>query len=235
VQIAVVIPTYNEAGNIARMIEQVLARISEASDEQRVIVVDDNSPDGTGDIADRLAQNDPRINVIHRQTKDGLGRAYIAGFSQALADGADRLVQLDADFSHDPADITRLLDACQTADLAIGSRYTAGGSTSDWSRTRLLLSRCGSWSARLILGVPVADLSGGFKCWRAETLAPLLDRITATGFVFQAETTFLAHRAGARIVEVPIIFHERAIGESKMSPAIAFEGFWRVLMLRRIH
>ena len=229
-----VLPTYNEAENI----EPIVAAIGEqlqlaAPDSWRILVVDDGSPDGTGQIVDRLAEADSRIEVLHRTVKEGLGRAYVAGFKRALEGGADLVVQMDADFSHDPSDVPRLIAAAADADLVIGSRYTAGGQVTDWGLTRRLLSRGGSKYSRLVLGIPVRDLTGGFKCLRRSTLEALdLEHVRAQGYVFQIEVTYRAILAGLKVVEIPITFRDRRAGESKMSWTITGEAMWTVLKLR---
>jgi dolichol-phosphate mannosyltransferase len=226
-----VLPTYNEAGNLEPIVAQSLA---ELPDDARVLVVDDASPDGTGAIADRLAAELPeRVEVLHRTGKRGLGPAYIAGFRRALAGGAGLVLEMDADFSHDPADLPRLLAAAEGADLAIGSRYVAGGRVEAWSPSRRLLSRGGSAYARRLLGLDVRDLTGGFKCFRREVLEAIdLDSVDSRGYAFQVEMTYRAARRGFRVVEVPIVFHDRREGASKMTAAIAAEAAWRVPWLR---
>ncbi|HVV89968.1 MAG TPA: polyprenol monophosphomannose synthase, partial [Solirubrobacterales bacterium] len=202
--------------------------------DAHILVVDDNSPDGTGEIADRLAAADPGIEVLHRQGKEGLGPAYIAGFRHALAGGAAFVLQMDSDFSHDPADLPRLLAAMDSADVAIGSRYVAGGGVTDWSFLRRVVSRGGSFYAGLVLRVRPRDLTGGFKCWRRAVLETIdLDAVAARGYVFQVEMTYRALQAGFSVREVPIVFRDRLEGESKMSPAIAIEAAWQVPLLRR--
>jgi dolichol-phosphate mannosyltransferase len=223
----VCLPTYNERENLERMIE-ALEPLGVG-----VLVIDDNSPDGTGAIADELAATRDWVSVLHRTAKEGLGRAYIAGFREVLAGDADYVLQMDCDFSHDPADVPRLIAAAKAgADLAIGSRYVAGGGTSNWGLHRQLMSRGASIFIRLIL-MPVRDATGGFKCWRREALEAIdLDSIDGAGYVFQVETTFRARRKGFRVVEIPIHFADRTAGESKMSFAVALEGIWRVPRLR---
>ena len=227
----VVLPTYDEADNIRPMSAAILASLPGAT----LLVVDDGSPDGTGTIADELARTDPRIRVRHRAAKQGLGRAYLDGFGVALAGGAERIVQMDADFSHDPAVLPELLAPLLggTADLVIGSRYTPGGGVVDWGLGRRLISRGGSLFARLVLGLPVRDLTGGFKAWRAPTLASIpFDGVHAGGYVFQIEMTFRADRIGGRIREVPITFRDRRVGQSKMSRRIVVEALVVVVQLR---
>jgi dolichol-phosphate mannosyltransferase len=228
-----VVPTYNEAENLEPFVRRVLPRLASAAGEHRVLIVDDSSPDGTGEIADRLAVELDSVEVLHRSEKDGLGRAYQAGFERALAEGAELVMQMDVDFSHDPKHVPSLIAAAANADLVLGSRYVAGGGVTDWGLARRLLSRGGSWYARKVLGVPVRDLTGGFKCFRRE----LLERLSASGFQtagfgFQVEVTYRAIRAGARVREVPIRFRDRQVGASKMSSRIVVEALWRVLQLR---
>jgi len=228
--IRVVLPTYNEADNLERLIEAVL---DAAPDVAGILVVDDDSPDGTGRIADRLAAADSRIEVLHRPSKEGLGPAYVAGFRQALDEGADLIVQMDVDFSHDPTDVPRLLAAMADADLALGSRYVAGGGVGEWGRVRRAISRSGSVYARLWLGIGVRDLTGGFKCYRRQVLEAIRpESVGALGYAFQVETTYRAELAGFRIVEVPIVFSDRRVGESKMSRSIVAEAAVRVPLMR---
>lgn len=227
----VVLPTYDEAENITPMSRAILAALPAAT----LLVVDDGSPDGTGRIADELAAADPRIRVRHRAAKQGLGRAYLDGFGVALQGGAEWVVQMDADFSHDPAVLPDLLAPLErgAADLVIGSRYTAGGGVVDWGIGRRLISRGGSLFARIVLGLPANDLTGGFKAWRAPTLGAIpFDGIHAGGYVFQIEMTHRANHAGARITEVPIIFRDRRVGQSKMSRRIVVEALVVVVQLR---
>ncbi|MEA2418284.1 MAG: dolichol-phosphate mannosyltransferase [Thermoleophilaceae bacterium] len=228
-----VVPTYNEAENLEPFVRAVLPRLAAAASEHQVLIVDDSSPDGTGDIADRLAAELDSVEVLHRAKKDGLGRAYAAGFERALAAGAQLVMQMDVDFSHDPQHVPALIAAAADADLAIGSRYVAGGGVTDWGLTRRLLSRGGSWYARTVLGVPVKDLTGGFKCFRRELLERLdPSSFRTAGFGFQVEVTYRALRSGARVSEVPIRFRDRETGTSKMSSRIVVEALWRVLALR---
>ncbi len=231
--IRVVLPTYNEADNLESIVAAVLAAAPEGTG---ILVVDDASPDGTGELADRLAAADPRIDVLHRREKRGLGPAYVAGFGRALASGAERIVQMDADFSHDPADVPRLIAATMDgagADLALGSRYVEGGGIGDWGRARKAISRWGSTYARTWLGLDLQDLTGGFKCYRREVVEGIrMETVSALGYAFQIETTYRAVRAGFRVVEVPIIFSDRRVGESKMSRAIVAEAAWRVPIMR---
>jgi dolichol-phosphate mannosyltransferase len=225
-----VLPTYNEADNLESLVEAALANLPA---DARVLVVDDSSPDGTGEIADRLAAGEERIEVLHRPLKEGLGPAYLAGFRRALDGGAGFVLEMDSDFSHDPADLPRLLAAAETADLAIGSRYVAGGEVENWTPVRKAISRGGSTYARLILGLPVRDLTGGFKCFRREVLETIpLGEIGSRGYAFQVEMTYRAAEAGFKIAEVPICFRERRAGTSKMSGRIVAEAAWKVPMLR---
>ncbi len=225
-----VLPTYNEADNIAAFTEAARRALPES---RRVLIVDDSSPDGTGRIADRLAKAHPDIEVMHRGRKQGLGPAYLAGFQRALAEGARLIVQMDSDFSHEPAYLPRLLDAARRADLVVGSRYIPGGGVTEWGPMRRAISRGGSAYARLVLGVGIRDLTGGFKCWRREALEAIdLDAVRSLGYAFQVEMTYRAIEAGFHVVEVPITFRERRIGASKMSRAIVAEAVWRVPWLR---
>jgi len=228
-----VVPTYNEAENLEPFVRQVLPRLASATGDHRVLIVDDSSPDGTGEIADRLAAELESVEVLHRVEKDGLGRAYAAGFERALAEGAELVMQMDVDFSHDPKHVPSLIAAAADADLVLGSRYVTGGGVTDWGLARRLLSRGGSWYARTVLGVPVRDLTGGFKCFRRELLEDLtLSGFQSAGFGFQVEVTYRAIRSGARVREVPIRFRDRQVGTSKMSSRIVLEALWRVLELR---
>ncbi len=235
-----ILPTYDEAANLERIVEAVLPRLAEAAASSsqangahRVLVVDDSSPDGTGAIADRLAAGHDAVEVLHRPVKEGLGRAYLAGFERALDAGAALVIEMDADFSHDPADLARLIGASEEADLVLGSRYVPGGGVADWGRFRRMLSRGGSWYARTVLGVAVNDLTGGFKCFRRETLEDIgLDRVETQGYGFQIELTYRAIQAGKSVREVPIVFRERRAGRSKMTARIALEAVWRVPSMR---
>jgi dolichol-phosphate mannosyltransferase len=227
-----VLPTYNEADNVEPI---VTAALEQLPANRRVLVVDDGSPDGTGELADRLAAERDDVEVLHRDAKSGLGPAYVAGFRRALAAGADLVAQMDADFSHDPADLPRLLDAVREADLALGSRYVAGGGVEDWGPGRRAISRGGSAYARAVLGVPVRDLTGGFKVFRRAVLEAIdLETIPSLGYAFQIETTFRALRAGFRVVEIPIRFRDRRVGDSKMTGAIVVEAALRVPMMRLV-
>ncbi len=230
-----VIPTYNERENIERIVDAADPVLAEAApDGHRILIVDDGSPDGTGQIADRLAAERGAVAVLHRTVKEGLGPAYIAGFQAALASGAQFVMEMDADFSHDPADLARLLAAARDgADLALGSRYVPGGAVIDWGALRRAVSRGGSWYARRVLGLDVHDLTGGFKCFRREVLERIdLPTVQAAGYAFQVELTYRAVRAGFRVVEVPITFRNREHGTSKMSARIAVEAALLVPRMR---
>jgi dolichol-phosphate mannosyltransferase len=226
----VILPTYNEAENVERIVGAVLEHLPGS---RLVLIVDDNSPDGTGEIADRLAEADDSVAVLHRARKEGLGPAYLAGFRVALDGGAERVIEMDADFSHDPRYLPALIEATADADLAIGSRYVSGGGITDWGPMRRFISRGGSAYARAALGLPIQDLTGGFKCFRRIVLESIdLDTIEARGYAFQVETTYRAIKSGFRVVEVPIVFKDRADGTSKMSKAIVAEAMWRVPAMR---
>jgi dolichol-phosphate mannosyltransferase len=226
-----ILPTYNEADNLEPLVEAARAKLPPTA---RVLIVDDSSPDGTGEIADRLASRHENVVVLHRARKEGLGPAYIAGFREALAGGAGLLLEMDADFSHDPAYLPRLLEEAKRADVVLGSRYVPGGGVSDWGPLRRVVSRGGSAYARLVLGLNIRDLTGGFKCFRREVLEAIdLDAISTRGYAFQVEMTYRADRLGFKIVEVPIIFRERRVGSSKMDLGIAAEAIWRLPLLRR--
>jgi dolichol-phosphate mannosyltransferase len=226
-----VLPTYNEAGNVEAFVEAALAKLPASA---RVLIVDDNSPDGSGEIAERLAARHERVEVMHRPRKEGLGPAYVAGFKRALDGGAGLVLEMDSDFSHDPAYLPRLLEVGERADLAIGSRYVPGGGVGDWSAPRRAISRGGSTYARLLLGLRVRDLTGGFKCFRREVLEAIdLDSIQSRGYAFQVETTYRTIQRGFDVVEFPIVFRERRAGSSKMGYSIVLEAAWRVPLLRR--
>ena len=233
-----VLPTYDEAENLERIVRAVLPVLARSPvDDHRVLVVDDASPDGTGAIADRLAAELPgRVEVLHRGAPEGLGPAYLAGFARALAAGADLVLEMDADFSHDPADVERLVRTVVDggADLALGSRYVPGGRVADWGLGRRLVSRAGCLYAQLVLGLPVRDLTGGFKCFRRAVLEAIeLETVRSRGYAFQVELTHRTLRAGFRVVEVPITFRDRELGRSKMSWAIAGEAVVLLPRLRR--
>jgi dolichol-phosphate mannosyltransferase len=225
------LPTYNERENLRPMIAALSAALDTSQD--RVLVIDDGSPDGTGEIADRLAAEHSWVSVLHRAMKEGIGPAYVAGFRQALAEGAELVLEMDCDFSHDPADVPRLIAAAEGADLVLGSRYAPGGGTANWGLVRRLVSRGGCLYAQVVLGMRVRDLTGGFKCFRRQTLEAIdLDALSAHGYAFQIETTYRVKRAGLRIQEVPITFVERRAGASKMTGSIVAEAVWRVPLLR---
>jgi dolichol-phosphate mannosyltransferase len=227
VRTTVCLPTYNERENVESMVRALDDK------DVRVLVVDDNSPDGTGEIADRLAAELDYVDVLHRERKEGLGPAYLAGFRRALAEGAELVLEMDCDFSHSPDDVPRLVAAAADADLVIGSRYAPGGSIGDWGAVRRFVSYGGSMYARVLLSAPVRDLTGGFKCFHRRVLETIdLDAIHSRGYAFQIETTYRALRAGFRVVEIPIHFVDREEGGSKMSRAIVAEGIWKVLGLR---
>ena len=226
----VILPTYNEAENVVRLVGEVLERLPTS---RRVLIVDDNSPDGTGEIADRLAEASEDVTVLHREHKEGLGPAYLAGFREALDGGAELVIEMDADFSHDPAYLPQLLRAIEDADLVLGSRYVPGGGVTEWGKMRRFISKRGSGYARRMLGVRIRDLTGGFKCFRREVLEAIdLDSITSRGYAFQVETTYRAIQAGFRVVEVPIVFRDRSEGSSKMTKGIVAEAIWRVPAMR---
>jgi dolichol-phosphate mannosyltransferase len=233
VNVVVCLPTYNERGNLEAMVRALADVIGRHDLDARVLVIDDSSPDGTGELADRLCGEFRFLRVLHRPKKEGLGPAYIAGFLWALGAGAERIVEIDCDFSHDPGDLPRLLEATDTADLALGSRYVDGGGTRNWGLGRRSISRFGSFYSRVLLGVRVRDLTGGFKCYRRQVLEAIgVERISSKGYAFQIETTYRAIRAGFRVVEVPIVFSEREAGTSKMSRAIVLEAMGKVPVLR---
>jgi dolichol-phosphate mannosyltransferase len=228
-----ILPTYNEAENIDPLVRAVLPQLEAAGVPHTVLIVDDSSPDGTGEIADRLAAELEPVRVLHRPQKEGLGRAYLSGFGVALDEGADLVLEMDSDFSHDPADLPRLIGAAREADLVLGSRYVQGGGVEDWGLIRRTLSRGGSWYARAMLRVPVRDLTGGFKCFRREVLEALaLHDVHADGYGFQIELTYRTIQAGFRVLELPITFRERRMGSSKMTARIALEAVWKVPALR---
>jgi dolichol-phosphate mannosyltransferase len=224
------LPTYNERENLEPMV-RALGELG--LDGLEVLVIDDGSPDGTGEIADRLAAELPWVHVLHRARKEGLGPAYLAGFARALELGADFVFEMDCDFSHDPADVPRLAASAEDADLVLGSRYVAGGGTRNWGLVRRFISRGGSLYAQVLLGLGIRDLTGGFKCYRRAVLETIdLAGIDSRGYAFQIETTYRAIRAGFRVVEVPITFADREVGGSKMSKSIVVEAVWKVPALR---
>ncbi|HYU17580.1 MAG TPA: polyprenol monophosphomannose synthase [Chloroflexota bacterium] len=225
----VIVPTFNERENLPQLLPAILGQ----GPEFHVLVVDDNSPDGTGELADDLADVEPRFGVLHRGGKRGLGTAYVAGFKWALEHGFDYVFEMDADFSHDPADLPRLLAAAIAGDVAVGSRWVGGGGTRNWSMLRTFVSRGGSMYAKLILAIPVNDLTSGFKCFSSYVLRRLeLDSIHSNGYAFQVEVNYRCHRLGFRITEVPIVFVDRRVGKSKMSPWIVLEAMAVVWKLR---
>jgi dolichol-phosphate mannosyltransferase len=228
----VCVPTYDERDNLEPLV-RALGEVLDVT-RDRVLVIDDRSPDGTGELADRLAAELPWLDVLHRPRKEGIGRAYLEGFARALETDAQLVLEMDCDFSHDPADVLRLIAACEDgADLALGSRWVDGGGTENWGLVRRVISRGGSLYARLVLGVSVRDLTGGFKCFRRHVLETIdRDAIAARGYGFQIEGTYRALRAGFRVVEVPITFADRRVGESKMSGAIVLEAMRQVPVLR---
>ena len=226
----VCLPTYNERENLQPMLE-ALGKVLGPHD--RVLVIDDGSPDGTGELADRLATELGFVDVLHRRVKEGLGPAYVAGFRHALARGAELVLEMDCDFSHDPADVPRLIAAAADADLVLGSRYVAGGRVENWGGVRRFVSTAGSLYARMLLGVHVRDLTGGFKCYRRAVVEAIdLDALSSRGYAFQIETTYRAIRAGFRVLEIPIKFVDREVGSSKMSRRIVLEAIWKVPALR---
>jgi dolichol-phosphate mannosyltransferase len=230
-----VLPTYNEAENIGPLVRAALPQLESSGLPHHVLIVDDNSPDGTGRLADELAAEDDRVRVLHRPGKQGLGRAYLAGFDVALREGADLIMEMDSDFSHDPADLPRLIAAAEgdAADVVLGSRYVPGGGVTQWGRLRRFVSRGGSAYARWLLGVPVRDLTGGFKCFHRSVLEAIdLEEVHADGYGFQIELTYKAIKAGYTVAEVPILFREREVGTSKMTSRIVLEAVWKVPALR---
>ena len=223
----VCLPTYNERENLEPMLRAL------GDKGVHVLVIDDNSPDGTGELADRLADELGYVGVLHRERKEGLGPAYLAGFRRALADGAELVLEMNCDFSHDPKDVPRLVAAAAEADVVLGSRYVAGGAVGNWGVLRRFVSAGGSWYARMVLGAPVHDLTGGFKCYRRTVLETIdLEAIHSKGYAFQIETTYRALRAGFHVLEIPITFVDREAGGSKMSKAIVAEAIWKVPGLR---
>jgi dolichol-phosphate mannosyltransferase len=230
-----ILPTYNEAANVEAILAAAGEVLGKAAPEGfRVLVVDDGSPDGTGRLADAMAEQHDWVRVLHRTEKAGIGPAYLAGFAHALEHGAGYVMEMDSDFSHDPADLARLLEAARgEADLALGSRYVPGGGVTDWGLLRQFISQGGSTYARLVLGLKVRDLTGGFKCFRREVLEAIdFEQVRSRGYAFQVELTYRAVQAGFRVTEVPIVFRDREQGQSKMSWRIAAEAMWLVPLLR---
>lgn len=228
------LPTYNEAENIERMVRRLLEMLRTSGIDGTILVIDDASPDGTGHLADALAASDAHVQVLHRSRKEGIGPAYVAGFQRALAAGADLVMEMDCDFSHDPDDVPRLVAAASSADVVLGSRYVAGGRVENWGLVRRMISQGGSLYARKVLAVDVRDLTGGFKCFRADVLKGLpLEDVASAGYVFQIEMTYRALKAGWLVTEIPITFRDRSAGTSKMSRGIVLEAAWRVPFLRR--
>jgi dolichol-phosphate mannosyltransferase len=230
-----ILPTYNEAANVEPIVHAAGEVLREAAPEGfRVLIVDDGSPDGTGELADGLAERHEWVHVLHRTEKAGIGPAYLAGFAHALEHGAGYLMEMDSDFSHDPADLARLLAAARgEVDLALGSRYVPGGGVTDWGLLRKFISQGGSTYARIVLGLKIRDLTGGFKCFRREVLEAIrFEEVRSRGYAFQVELTYRAVQAGFRVAEVPIVFRDREHGQSKMSWRIAAEAMWLVPRLR---
>jgi dolichol-phosphate mannosyltransferase len=230
VRVTICLPTYNERENLEPMLRALGDVLPNGG---RVLVVDDSSPDGTGQLADELSATLGYVDVLHRPHKEGLGRAYLAGFERALADGAELVLEMDCDFSHDPRDVPRLLEEAESVDLVLGSRYVEGGRVENWGALRRFVSFGGSLYARVLLGVGIRDLTGGFKCYRRAVLETIdLTAVTSSGYAFQIETTYRALRSGFRVAEIPITFADREIGSSKMSKRIFFEAVWKVPLLR---
>jgi dolichol-phosphate mannosyltransferase len=229
-RVLVIVPTYNEAKNLPQIVPAILRQ----DPRIEILVVDDNSPDGTGDLADRMATAKPRVHVLHRLAKEGLGRAYLSGFRWALDQGFEAIFEMDADFSHDPAFLPDFLKALESgADVVLGSRYATGVNVINWPISRLLLSLGANLYARVITGLPLTDSTGGFKCFRREVLEAIpLDRVRSNGYAFQIEMSFRAWKKGFHLVEIPIIFHDRVEGQSKMSKRIVREAIWMVWWLR---
>ncbi|MGB5017119.1 MAG: polyprenol monophosphomannose synthase, partial [Candidatus Nanopelagicales bacterium] len=224
-RIVVIIPTYNESGNV----ERIVGRVRSALPEVHVLIADDNSPDGTGQLADQLAADDDHVNVMHRLGKEGLGAAYLAGFTWALEMGYNVVIEMDADGSHQPEQLHFLLEALREADLVLGSRWVQGGSVVNWPKSREFLSRGGNWYTRVALGMPLRDATGGFRAFRASTLRALdLDGVGSAGYIFQVDLAYRTVQAGLRVVEVPIEFIEREVGTSKMDSSIVSESLWLV-------
>ncbi len=232
-KVIVVIPTYNERENLGELIKQIQKSIGDL----HILIVDDNSPDGTGEVAEALRKRTPeRIFVLHREKKEGIGRAYVEGFQYALRENYEVIVQMDADLSHDPSYLPVFLDQIRSCDLILGSRYIHGISVVNWDLKRLILSRLAIRYVQLIIGLPFTDTTSGFKCWRQETLRGIeLERTFSNGYLFQVETTCAAYRKGFKIIEIPIIFIERRQGRSKINLNIIWEAFWGVLRLKLKH
>jgi dolichol-phosphate mannosyltransferase len=231
----VCVPTYNEAPHVERLCLAVLSAMGKARIDGHLLVIDDGSPDGTGELAEALRSSQPRLHVLHRASKDGIGSAYLAGFAYALRHGADLVVEMDCDFSHDPSALPYLIEAAARADVVLGSRYVPGGRVEDWPLPRRLISRGGCWYARRLLSIDVRDVTGGFKCFRREVLQHLLVQdVRTAGYGFQIEMTYRALMDGHSVCEVPITFRDRVEGESKMSAGIALEAAATVLRLRRL-
>jgi dolichol-phosphate mannosyltransferase len=227
----VCLPTYNERENLEAMVRALGAVLD--TERDGVLVIDDDSPDGTGKLADRLSSELPWVAVLHRERTEGIGPAYVAGFRRALAEGAELILEMDCDFSHDPGDVPRLVAAAEEADLVLGSRYAGGGGTENWGLVRRFVSRGGCLYAQVLLGTRVRDLTGGFKCFRRSALEAIdLDALSAHGYAFQIEATYRVLRAGLRVREIPIRFTERRAGASKMTGAIVAEAIWKVPLLR---
>lgn len=225
----VIVPTYNEAENIRPLLDAIFAKAPKVN----VLVVDDGSPDGTGKIVGEMAQNDQRVHLLSRTKKDGLGKAYIAGFQWGLAQGYEALVEMDADFSHRPEDLVKILEAIKQNDFVVGSRYVSGGATKNWSLLRKLISRGGSLYSRMILGFPLNDWTGGFNAWTRKALETIrLDSVKSNGYSFQIELKYKAQRGGCKGTEVPILFEDRRVGQSKMSSKILIEALYRVWLIR---
>jgi dolichol-phosphate mannosyltransferase len=228
-RVLVVVPTYNERTNVPSLVPQVLTQ----DPRIEILIVDDSSPDGTGQLADELATKDARVHVLHRANKEGLGKAYLAGFRWALERGYELIFEMDADFSHDPRFLPEFLRAAEDADLVIGSRYKTGVNVINWPISRLLLSLGANHYAKWITGLPIEDSTGGFKCFRRKVLEAIdLDRVKSNGYAFQIEMSFLAWKKGFRIKEIPIVFTDRVEGQSKMSKRIVREAIWMVWWLR---
>jgi dolichol-phosphate mannosyltransferase len=229
----VIVPTYNERENLEALVGAVLAELERVAPRHSILVVDDSSPDGSGELAEDLARKEPRLHVLHRPRKLGLGQAYVAGFRRVLGEGAALVIEMDADFSHDPAHLPEMIRAAEEADLVLGSRYVDGGAVRNWGKVRRLVSRGGCWYARVVLGVDVQDLTGGFKCFRRAVLEAMdFDTIHSQGYAFQVELTYRALELGFRVKEVPIVFTDRRVGQSKMSRRIVLEAMLMVPRLR---